>query len=276
MAFIQMNIMSQCLMRTVQVNVILPVDKFDSDNSNSSVKKFKTLYLLHGILGSQVDWINNTMLLRYAEEKNLAVVMPAGDNAFYLDHPKSHNFYSEFIGKELVNLTRKIFPLSDKREDTFLGGLSMGGYGAMRNGLKYADTFSRIISLSGAFNIDDIDKRTNDVNNWIESKDYLESCFGDLTKVLNSDKNPKWLIKKLLEEKKNIPEIFMACGTGDHLFADNNRMAKFLEDNTVKHVYLTDEGAHEWNFWDKYIKKAIEWLPLEDASEGIHSGNIGI
>lgn len=75
MAFIQMSIMSQSLIRTVQVNVILPVDKMMSAPMED--KKYKTLYLLHGVLGSQIDWINNTKIQRYAEEKNLAVVMPA-------------------------------------------------------------------------------------------------------------------------------------------------------------------------------------------------------
>lgn len=76
--------------------------------------------------------------------------MPSGENRFYLDDEKSGELYGEFIGKELVEFTRKLFPLSDKREDTFIAGLSMGGYGAIRNGLKYAENFGCVIGLSAA------------------------------------------------------------------------------------------------------------------------------
>lgn len=75
--------------------------------------------------------------------KNLAVVMPAGENAFYIDQPEMGTMHGKFIGEELVDITRRMFPLSRKREDTYIGGLSMGGFGALRNGLKYHDTFWR-------------------------------------------------------------------------------------------------------------------------------------
>ena len=116
--------MSESLYRTVNVNVILPADKIvmpdQQDRKIERVKEFKTLYLLHGIFGSQVDWINGTNLQRWAEEKNLAVVMPAGENRFYVDHPVTHDYYGRFIGEELVNVSRAMFPLSTKKEDTFI------------------------------------------------------------------------------------------------------------------------------------------------------------
>ena len=126
MAFLQVNLMSESLMRTVMVNVILPVDKIPAPGALPRQNKpYKTLYLLHGLIGSHIDWVNGTRIQRYAEENDLVVVMPSGYNAFYLDYPNSHDYYGEFVGKELVELTRKMFPLSDKREDTFIGGLSM-------------------------------------------------------------------------------------------------------------------------------------------------------
>lgn len=91
--------------------------------------------------------------------ENLAVVMPAGENAFYVDQPSIGAMHGQFIGEELVEITRKMFPLSRKREDTFIGGLSMGGFGALRNGLKYHDTFGAVICLSGALHVLEIRKR---------------------------------------------------------------------------------------------------------------------
>ena len=150
MAFIQVSFMSKTLMRTVPLQVILPVDKFTFGQLEREEKPFKTLYLLHGIFGNETDWVHGTRIQRWAEEKNLAVVMPAGENAFYVDQPSIGAMHGQFIGEELVEITRKMFPLSRKREDTFIGGLSMGGFGALRNGLKYHDTFGAVICLSGA------------------------------------------------------------------------------------------------------------------------------
>ena len=276
MAFIHMNMFSEKLMRTVGVNVILPVDKLTFPGMPvREDKPYKTLYLLHGVFGSYVDWVNGTRIQRYAEEHDLVVVMPSGDNAFYVDQPKGHNYYGEFIGEELVNVTRKMFPLSKKREDTFIGGLSMGGFGALRNGLKYSDTFGYIVALSGALLVDGMPGRNNDVEMFIDSRDYAESCFGNLDELLESDKNPKYIVDQMLKAGRTFPEIYMACGTEDGLLGVNREMAAFLKDHQVNVTYEEGPGNHEWDFWDTYIKKAIEWLPTENNGQGINSGNIG-
>lgn len=277
MATIQMNLLSKTLMRTVPVNVILPVDKMVFPGMPvKEIKEYKTLYLLHGVFGNYADWLNGTRIQRFAEENDLVVIMPSGDNAFYIDQPKMNNNYGEFIGRELVELTRKMFPLSDKREDTYIGGLSMGGYGALRNGLKYHETFGRIIALSAALIIDDMPNRTNDSFFFIERRDYAESCFGNLDELIESDKNPKFLIKQLKKSKAQIPEIYMACGTEDQLLGANKDLVAFLNENDVPVTYAEGSGGHDWDFWDNFIKKAIEWLPLGESSMGINSGNIGI
>ena len=139
MALMEVNFFSKALMRPVTMNVILPVDKvFFGEETEEENKPFKTLYLLHGVMGNYTDWVTGTCIKRWAEEKNLAVVMPSGANMFYMDHPNANENYSEFIGKELVKITRRMFPLS------------LGGFGAIRNGLKYHDTFGYIAGLSSA------------------------------------------------------------------------------------------------------------------------------
>ena len=275
MAWIQMNLLSQKLMRTVPVNVIMPADKMVFPGMKPREEKpYKTLYLLHGVFGNYTDWINGTRIQRFAEENDLVVVMPSGDNAFWIDQPKGHNFYGEYIGEELVELTRKMFPLSHKREDTYIGGLSMGGYGALRNGLKYNETFGAIVALSAAFVVDDVKKRTNENGFFLESRDYAESVFGNLDEVEASDKNPKYLVEKLLEQKKEIPAIYMACGNQDSLLKVNQEFADFLKAKNVNVTFEIGEGNHEWDFWDAYIKKAMDWLPLEKSVAGVNSGNI--
>lgn len=277
MALIQMNFLSETLMRTVPVHVVLPVDKMPSpDMPAQEEKPYKTLYLLHGIFGNYTDWVSFTRIQRLAEDYNVAVVMPSGDNSFYLDQPGSHNYYGEFVGRELVEMTRKAFPLSRKREDTYIGGLSMGGYGAIRNGLKYHDTFGAIVALSASMIIEDLSERTNDSTYLVERRDYAEAIFGDLEQVVKSDKNPKYLIEKLQAEGAKIPAIYMACGKEDRLLAGNRDFAEFLKKRGVEVTLEEGPGGHEWNFWDTYIKKGLEWLPLEHTGSGINSGNVGI
>lgn len=276
MALIQANFMSKSLMRTVPINVILPVDKLTFPGMpERGDKPYKTLYLLHGIFGNYTDWISGTSIQRWAEEKDLAVVMPSGDNMFYVDQEKSNNFYGEFIGRELVEITRKMFPLSHKREDTFIAGLSMGGFGAIRNGLKYHETFGYIGGLSSALIVDSLPARTNDSPLFMERRDYAESIFGDLSVVMTSDKNPEWLVKKLSEEQVELPEVYLACGTEDSLLGVNRKMHETMTESGMKVTYEEGPGGHEWDFWNRHIKKFIDWLPLEGEA-GINSGNVGI
>lgn len=275
MALIQANFMSRSLMRTVPIQVILPIDKFSfSGNLPHEKKPFKTLYLLHGIFGNYTDWTANTRIQRLAEEKNLAVVMPSGDNSFYVDHPQSGSMYGRFVGEELVEITRDMFPLSHKREDTFIGGLSMGGYGAVRNGLKYYLTFSHIITLSGTLHIlenpDEPQKRI------IPSEAFY---FEDIREAAKSDKNPRVLIQQLMHhiqtgDPVHFPKIFQTCGTEDPLLAVNRTYRSVFLENGIDLTYCEDTGSHDWNFWDTWIKKALDWLPLEDSVAGVNSGNI--
>lgn len=260
MAILQVNFVSRCLSRTVPIQVILPVDKLTADGKLPAAKKFKTLYLLHGYLGNYTDWVSGTRIQRWAEERDLAVVMPSGDNAFYVDYPATGNNYGEFIGKELVEITRRMFPLSHKREDTFIGGLSMGGFGAVRNGLKYHKTFGAVISLSGAFHVAQ-DGREEDMKKRF-------GCDGEI--------DPVALAEKLAKKGAEKPKIYITCGTEDGLLPSSQKYAAQLRELGYDVTYDEGPGGHDWDFWDTHIKKVVDWLPLDDLSRGINSGNVKV
>ena len=276
MALIQVNFVSRTLLRTVTINVILPVDKFSMNpHEVREEKPFKTLYLLHGIFGNYTDWVTGTRVQRWAEARDLAVVMPSGENGFYVDQPGAPwNNYGRFIGEELVEITRRMFPLSRRREDTFIGGLSMGGFGAIRNGLKYSDTFGGIIGLSSAIHI------LEESNDGHMDVAYEESCFGPLDEARGTDRNPRVLIDRLTAAKAadpalELPRIFMACGTEDGLLGVNRTYRDLFRSNGFDVTYFESAGGHSWDFWDQYIQKVIEeWLPLEDGKAGVNSGNV--
>lgn len=264
MALIQVNFQSNVLKRTVPAQVILPSDKNDRNRYiNDRDKKYKTLYLLHGLYGNYTDWVSNTRIQLYAEEYDLAVVMPSGDNSFYVDQPVRNNDYGRYIGEELVEAMRRMFPLSEKREDTFIAGLSMGGYGALRNGLKYAETFSFVAGFSSALYIfeaspEDPRRRT------LCGED---ECMGDWKEAVLTDRNPAVALRQLQERVKAgeavYPKVFMSCGTEDELLPVNRTFRDKLEAAGVPLIYEESAGAHEWSFWDKYVRRIItDWLPL--------------
>lgn len=274
MAMIQVTYMSQALWRTVPVQVILPADKATLDGRLLPERKFKTLYLLHGLHGSSMDWISRTRIIRWAEMQDLAVVMPSGDNSYYLDQEDSHNRYCEFIGQELVEMTRRMFPLSDRREDTFIGGLSMGGFGAILASLTYPDTFGRVIGLSSALHMPDhLDELPQ------ASRVYGESLFGPAKAAQASMNNPRVALQALVERAKKdpsvqLPKIYMAIGTEDFLLESNRAYKAYFEDAGVDLTYVEAPGDHNWDFWDHFIHEAIAWLPLQKGEAAMGSGAI--
>ncbi len=272
MALIQVNYLSRALFRTVPLNVVLPVDKISFADGAYQMKpgrKFKTLYLLHGLLGNYTDWVSGTRIQRWAEEKNLAVVMPSGDNAFYIDTPLPRNDYETFIGRELLEVTRNMFPLSPRREDTFICGLSMGGYGALRNGMKYAEHFSRIAGLSSAISVLNSDGRLLETS----------KLFGPSKEAAKTDRNPLVAFEQMkLRSQKGefpLPEFYLACGTKDGLLPDNRAFRDMLIREGVKVTYDEEPRGHDWDFWDSQIKKVLDWLPLDGDANGLGSGNVG-
>ncbi len=268
MALIQVNYLSKALLRTVPVNVILPVDKINYESFSYAFpmgRKFKTLYLLHGVFGNYTDWVSGTRIQRWAEEKNLAVVMPSGDNAFYLNSPVTKVRYADFIGKELVEVTRKMFPLSEKREDTFIAGLSMGGYGAIMNGLNNPETFGEVIGLSSAAHL-----FRRDIGHLGLEYDVL----GDMDEAAKTTANPVVAFEEIVKNNKPVPRIYMSCGTNDDLYDSNVELRDFFIKNGADVTWDEKAAGHDWDFWDEQIKKVIDWLPLDEADKGMNSGNV--
>lgn len=275
MAFMQVNFFSKSLMRTVTVNVLMPTDKMVFPGMAAPEKKpLKTLYLLHGIFGDHTDWVNGTRLQSWAQDKGLCVVMPAGENHFYVDNPETESYFGKFIGEDLVNFTRDTFRLSERREDTFIGGLSMGGYGAIVNGLRYSETFGRVIMLSAGLILERVLASTPDDPMPTHRRGFYQGVFGDLSKLKGSDMDYEALVLKRKAEGKPLPEIYQCCGTEDFLYGPNCAFRDFLREQGVPVTWAEGPGAHNWTFWDSYIQKALDWLPLGESVQGVSSGNV--
>ena len=253
MALISIDFRSETLKRSVQANVILPIETCDGP--------YPTLYLLHGLTDNCNGWLSYTRIRKWAEESGLAVVMPSGENSFYMDILVKDGClgdFGEYIGRELVEVTRKMFPLSNKREDTFLAGLSMGGFGTCRNALKYSETFGKAAILSGALHFYEYPEE------WVNTKGNTVGevkNFGDLKKTRNSDRNPRFLMEQIKNDPaKSFPPFYVACGLQDELLDANRSIARALKEAGADVTYEEGEGRHDWDFWDEYIQHVLKWL----------------
>ena len=247
MALFEIHYGSEALGMDVTVNVILP-NIFKSGETS-----FKTLYLLHGLQGDHTSWTRYSAIERYAREHNIAVVMPSVARSWYADTAYGINYFT-FVADELPAVCRAYFKgMSEAREDNFVGGLSMGGYGAMKLALTYPERYCGCISLSGALDITR-KGRPYKLEEWrgnfgfdIESATELEGSAVDLFE----------LTKKNINEGKELPEIHFWCGTEDALIEINRKYRDLLCELGVKHSYSESEGNHSWPYWDREIKTAL-------------------
>ncbi len=252
MALFSVNCYSIELGECVHFNVILPqkttTGQIGIDSKSND--KYPVLYLLHGLSDDESIWIRRTSIERYAETAGLAVVMPTTHRGWYMDSPRG-NFYS-FIGEELPSLISEFFPsISTERKDTFVAGLSMGGYGALKFALSKPEKYAAAAALSGAFDINAVYRL-----NMLKTEHVVSGS------QVGNDNDVYYLAKKLHKNGEQKPNIYIWCGTEDYLLNDNHRMRDLLNECNYNLTYSEYSGNHAWKYWDEQIQKVIEWLPI--------------
>lgn len=264
MATFRINFFSQSMQRNVSFNMIVPNDPREAGDEAGSKAVTRTGLFLHGYTGSAEDYWEFGEL---AQQYHFAMIMPNGENSFYLDSPAAGFKYCTFVGSELIEYVRKTFHLALTREETFVAGLSMGGFGALHTGLTYPENFGKIVALSSALITHEVSGMREGDSNDVANYDYYFRCFGRPEQVLASTNNPETLIEKLQSEKKELPEIYMACGTEDFLLEENRKFHRFLAERAVKHCYFESPGIHDMVFWREYFKKSAQWI-VEEVNQG--------
>lgn len=262
MAFLQVTYYAVSLMRQTSFYMNLPNElSAEMKEGNEHYERpMKTLYLLHGFSGNAADWVTGSLAQELSMKYNIAIVMPSGDNSFYLNAKGTGRAYETFIGQDLPTYVSKTFGLSAKKEDVFIGGLSMGGFGAIHTTLAYPEQFGKAFGLSTALVVNDIKNMEPGTKNEVADYEYYADVFGDLTKLDTSEKNPEYLVQKLKKEGKAVSPIFIACGTEDFMLQNNRDFRDFLLAQQVDVTYRESTGAHEWKFWNEYLEPAIKWL----------------
>lgn len=250
MAFFEVHFFSDVLQVESTVNVILPERKKVEAAGGAT----KVLYLLHGYSDDHTAWVRNTSIERYADKCNLAVIMPAVNHSFYANELYGECYW-DYIAEELPAEMHHFFHLSDKPEDTFVAGLSMGGYGAMKLALTHPERFSAAASFSGAVNLFDQRKLDDRVN-----RASLERIFGDVTQARQGGNDLFDLLVRHADAPAK-PRLYVACGNADFLYQDNLKFVPALKQHNWDVTYYEEAGVgHEWAFWDRQIKFFISWM----------------
>jgi putative tributyrin esterase len=210
------------------------------------------LYLLHGLTDDHTAWTRYTSIERYAYDHKLAVVMPQVHRSFYADEAHGMKFWT-FLSDELPRVVQRFFNVSQKREETFVAGLSMGGYGAFKWALRQPERFAAAVSLSGALDVAWLQK--NDDRPHI--REVMDRVFaGRDTEGTDDD------LFHLLEraDKATLPRLMLRCGTGDHLFEHNERFVHASARHGIPLDSEFEPGGHEWSFWDRHIPRALDFI----------------
>lgn len=261
MAFLHCDYFSKTLLMNTSLNVVIPtpdseelIDKGEPDYFAPGTK-YQVLYLLHGLYGDCTDWQRLTGIERYAQRRKVAVVMPSASNSFYHDMAHGGRFLS-FMTEELPRFAQAMFPVSAKREDSFVAGLSMGGYGALKLALSRPELFSCAASLSGA--VDIVGLVSSDKPRAVG----FEDIFGPADKVAGGGADLFALAARAKESRAGAPRLFMSCGTEDSLLGGNRKAKAVFEGLGLDLRYEEHPGAHSWEYWDEHIRRVLDWLPL--------------
>lgn len=265
MAFIQCDFFSEVLGLSCSMNVVLPQRTVGQIGMEGQVRegKFPVLWLLHGLSDDHTIWMRRTSIERYVASLGLAVIMPAVNRSFYVDAVNGPAYHT-FIAEELPKIARGFFPLSDAREDNFVAGLSMGGYGAFLLALRHPERYSFAASLSGVLNIASLHERFASESP-MRMQEYLQ-WFGGPEKVAGSDWDLFALMKKHVKTGIPLPKLYSVCGTEDFLYSDHCEFRDLCKGLDFPLDAEQAPGAHEWSFWDVMIQRALKRLPLEGTS----------
>jgi len=236
---------SSLLGKRVPYNVLLP------PGYGSITKRrlrYPVLYLLHGWNAHFDSWLRETALAKYAEEHRLIIVMPEGDNGWYTDSATVTQDQNEtYIKRELIPDVDRRFRTVADRSGRAVAGDSMGGYGALKLGLKHPEMFSFVASMSGAL---DVTARTDNTS--------IMQIFGEPNSSTRQANDVTRLTRDFPPDRQSLlPYFYLDCGTEDPWLEVNREFAGVLSQRRIAHEYREPQGGHYWSYWDSQIRQVL-------------------
>jgi putative tributyrin esterase len=254
MALLRCDFFSDVLEVGTSMTVLLPQASEEQIGvvSTAATGDVPVLYLLHGLSDDSTAWLRYTNIERYAAQVGLAVVMPQVQRSFYADEAHGGRYWT-FLSEELPSVVGSFFNVSERREDTFVAGLSMGGYGALKWALHQPERFAAAASLSGALDLVAL-SHTSDRGALFERVfDGPVGAHDDLFALLAG------------ADVETLPWFYVGCGTEDELYESSVR---FVDEATAAgldvHVDFRP-GEHVWDLWETVIRDVLGWLPLRSG-----------
>lgn len=243
MALLQCQFYSAAMSMGTCVRVILP-DTCDMEQAH-------VLYLLHGLSDDSSIWTRYTSIERYVRGKDIAVIMPEVQRNWYCDMKNGLRYFT-YVSQELPQMAHKYFGLSLERENNYIAGLSMGGFGAMKTALTYPERYAGVGSFSGAVDLEAI----------------LQVHRGDSQRIQEAVAilgpglaiGPENDLKALAKKANPLPKIYLSCGEEDFLYGVNQQMHRYLESLAIPHGFDHRPGDHNWDFWDQSIQDFLEYM----------------
>lgn len=237
MAVCTLQFHGEAIDKASSMNVVFPHDpKLEGP--------FPVMYLLHGLSDDHTIWCRRTSIERYVQDLPLVVVMPDSGRGFYTD-AVAGPAYERHIIEDVIGFVERMFNVRTDREGRAIGGLSMGGYGAMKLALKYPHVFGSVVAHSGVYDV----RRFSSP----DAPDEFRRIFGP--DAVGGSNDVFALASRLDSER--LPAIRLDCGVDDRLLADNRSLHAHLESLDISHEYAEYPGAHTWDYWDEHIQEAI-------------------
>lgn len=255
MAFLQCDFFSDVLGLSSNMSVILPQSTSSQVGLTGHAGRipYPTLYLLHGRTDDHTIWMRRTAVERYATDYGLAVIMPAVHLSYYTDMAYGLRYWT-FINDELPQIVRSFFPVAENRDDIFVAGLSMGGYGSFKLALQNPDRFAAAGSFSGVLDLAAFVDASPERADW-------ELLFGSDPVLHDSDNDLLTLLDTRKRDGARIPDLYQCCGTADFLYENNQAFRSRAQALNISLTYEEEVGTeHTWDYWDRSIKRFLEWL----------------
>ena len=251
MAHLSASIASKALGFNTHIQVIIP-------HETEAAPVDKVLYLLHGLSDNCTAWINKTRIQQYAEKHSYIVIMPEVQRSFYSDMAHGRQYFT-YVSQELPQICEKLFNIRHTREKTFVAGLSMGGYGAVKCGLSRPDFYAACASFSGAVDVKSLftDRRAEGDHPQYPDSELMAVLGADLVFPDNSDL--LYLASQIAKQPVK-PRILLTCGHDDFLLKYNHIFEAHLISLGYGHTYLEWPGDHTWDFWEECLPVAFDFF----------------
>jgi putative tributyrin esterase len=255
MALLRCEFFSDALSLSTSMTVVLPQPTRTQIGMTGGAgdQPPPVLYLLHGLSDDDTIWLRRTSIERYVAPLGLAVVMPQVHRSFYTDEVYGGRYWT-FVSQELPDLVSRFFRVSQRREDTFVAGLSMGGYGAFKLALRQPERFAAAASLSGALYVARLSQHPR-----AEDATFWQRVFGNRP-VAGTDDDLLALVARA--DPATLPALHLSCGTEDALIDANRRFLAACATAGIPVDSSLGSGEHEWGYWDARIQQVLAWLPL--------------